>query len=572
MAISKIKTGSITDSAVNTDKLAPGSVGSTDLSATVISGQAELSETAADTDFTIIYDTSAGTLKKVLRSNLKQAAPEFTSVSPTSVDTSNGATTTLTITGTGFTTGSNARLIDNSGKIVEFTTVTRNSTTQITAVVTHSDLNANESPYDIQITNGEGIAVLSANQLDVNASPIWITAAGSLASTDEEGDTVTYNIQAYDPDSTSVVSYELQSGSLPGGLSLSSGSGDIGTISGTLSEVVADTTYNFTIRATDSASNTSSRSFSITVLNKLFETFTSSGTFSVPSGISAVDVLVVAGGGRGAGGGGGAGGLIYFPCYPVTPGGTIPVTVGEGGLKGPLTACVGGVSANGQDSVFDTLTAKGGGAGGSNYTEVGPTNPNFGKPGYANLPGPAVAKFTGGSGGGGGYGAFNIEACGTLGWPGNQPTQPGNSGAYGFGNAGAPGRNPNAYGGEGTVPVQMGGGGGAGGAGNTGQGQTTGGQGGIGRAYTIADGTTPVYYAGGGGGGSFNGVTNSGGQGGQGGGGNGGFGTSPACGTPVTATAAQANKGGGGGGGEQGAIACGTPNGGKGIVIIRWGT
>jgi len=64
MAISKIKTGSITDSAVNTDKLAPGSVGSTDLSPTAITGQTELSETAADTDFTIIYDTSAGALKK----------------------------------------------------------------------------------------------------------------------------------------------------------------------------------------------------------------------------------------------------------------------------------------------------------------------------------------------------------------------------------------------------------------------------------------------------------------------------------------------------------------------------
>jgi hypothetical protein len=75
MAISKIKTGSITDSAVDTDKLAPGSVGSTDISATAITGQAELSETAADTDFTIIYDTSAGALKKILRSNLKQAGP-----------------------------------------------------------------------------------------------------------------------------------------------------------------------------------------------------------------------------------------------------------------------------------------------------------------------------------------------------------------------------------------------------------------------------------------------------------------------------------------------------------------
>tara|TARA_A100001388_G_scaffold271724_1_gene250935 strand:- start:640 stop:2355 length:1716 start_codon:yes stop_codon:yes gene_type:complete len=570
MALNKIKTASITDDAVNADKLAAGSVTSSELNKTALTGQPELSETANDGDFTLIFDTSSSTLKKVLRSNLKQAAPVFTSVSPTSVDTSSGSTTTLTITGSGFTAGSNARLINNSGKVVEFTTVTRNSATQITAVVTHTSVNDYDTPYDIQLTNGEGLSTVAANQLDINASPIWITSAGSLG-TNEEGETVSYTVQAYDPDSTSVVSYELQSGSLPAGLSLSSSSGDKGIISGTLSAVGADTTSNFVIRATDSASNTVSRSFSITVTNKLFQIFTSSGTFSVPTGVSSVDVLVVAGGGRGSGGGGGAGGLIYRPGFTVTPGGTLSVTVGQGGLKGPLQGCVGGVGANGQNSVFGTLTAIGGGAAGSGYTEVGPSNPNFGKPGFSPHPAPAVARMNGGSGGGGGYGAFNISACGINAGQGTQPTQSGESGAYGFGNPGAPGANPGAYGGESNVPVQMGGGGGAGAAGNTGSGQTTGGQGGIGKAYTIADNSTPVYYAGGGGGGAFNGVTSSGGQGGQGGGGQGGFSGSPGTPTTVVAQAATANKGGGGGGGNiPCGIADGTERGGKGIVIVRW--
>ena len=67
----------------------------------------------------------------------------------------------------------------------------------------------------------------------------------------------------------------------------------------------------------------------------------------VPQGINRVHVLVVAGGGGGGtrnagvssggtdgGSGGGAGGYIEYLAYPVTPGETIPITVGSGGLAG----------------------------------------------------------------------------------------------------------------------------------------------------------------------------------------------------------------------------------------------
>jgi len=78
----------------------------------------------------------------------------------------------------------------------------------------------------------------------------------------------------------------------------------------------------------------------------------------------------VAGGGGGGGpgpnpGGGGAGGLIFRPAFPVTPGGTVSVTVGCGGASPgnfPSVPNPGGQQGNtGQDSVFGTLTAKGGG-------------------------------------------------------------------------------------------------------------------------------------------------------------------------------------------------------------------
>ena len=99
MALNKIKTGSITDDAVNSDKLGAGSVTNTELNKTAITGQTELSEAANDADFTIIYDTSSASLKKVLRSNLKQSAPTVSSVSPTTVGSSVGTTATFTISG-----------------------------------------------------------------------------------------------------------------------------------------------------------------------------------------------------------------------------------------------------------------------------------------------------------------------------------------------------------------------------------------------------------------------------------------------------------------------------------------
>ena len=511
------------------------------LDSSIITGLTELNKAVADTDYTIIYDTSAGTLKKVLRSNIKLNTPTFTSVSPTSVNTGDGTgNATLVITGTGFVSGTTANLKTTGGTTVNFDSVTIDSTTQLTCVIAISSLsNANE-PYDIVITNPDGTTT-SEDQVNINAQPVYVTASGSLGSF-EMDTSQSVSVNATDPESAGNVTFELQSGSLPPGLSLTNtaAEGGTGIISGTISSVASETTFNFVLRAIDTASNTTSRAFSITVTVPPIQTFTSSGTFSVPSGITTVDVLIVGGGGSGgsgaashtAGGGGGAGGLIYFPCYPVTPGGTITLTVGCGG---PTNTAFHDAGTVGQDSVFgapgdpgfsptsSVLTAKGGGAG-SSYSNPG---------------------TTGGSGGGGGT---NNTGGGTA----TQPTQPGNSGAYGFGNNGGTGQPYNNFG-----EPNGGGGGGAGGAGAN----ATSGTGGVGKAYTIADGTTPVYYAGGGGGGSGGSQV-----GGQGGGGTGGqYPREAGC-------AGQANKGGGGGGAAVGGPV--SPEqadggaGGKGIIIV----
>jgi len=499
------------------------------LDASVVTGHTELSETVNINDVFLVYDQNAGTLKKVTRANIL-GAPSVSSISPTNVTTGDGTgNVTFTITGTDFLAGATAQLLTSGGTPVNFDTVTRDSSTQITGVIAKSSLsNANE-PYGVRVDNGNGVTSDLTSQVNIDAQPIFTTAAGTLGAFGE-GTSQTVYVNATDPESAGNVTFELQSGSLPPGMSLTNTAADGGTavISGTLPSPGSTTNYNFILRAVDAASNTSSRSFTLTTIAPTSESFTSSGTFSVPSYVTEVDVLVVAGGGSGGstvGSGGGAGGLIFFPCYPVTSSGTITVTVGCGG---PAS------NTAGQDSVFgspsdpglsptgEVLTAQGGGARGF-------TDP--------------AASGAGGSGAGIAMGAEAGQPS-----PGTQPTAPGDSGAYGFGN---PGGTATGNGGAG--------GGGAGSGGSPAPGQN-GGPGGNGRAYTISDGTTPVYYAGGGAGGS----RQSGGigSGGQGGGGNGG--------NPGNAgQSAQGNKGGGGGGTGHIPV-LGSGDGGKGIVIVRY--
>ena len=523
MALTKITKSGLTGDVVDETKIADNAISEEHLDATAVSGNTALGEAAAANDFLLIYDSSAGTLKKVAASNVGTQAVTLSSVSPTNALTGDGTGNhTFTITGTNLT-GATAVLVTNSGTEVEFDTVTVDSSTQITGVIAKSSLtNANE-PYDVRVYGSNGLQATLRNQINVDASPIFNTASGSVGSFQEQTTISTIDIEAYDPDSAGNVTFEIQSGSLPAGLSATTVNENGVSkyrITGTLTaDISSNTTSNFTLRAVDAASNTTSRAFSITLTPYNSESFTSSGTFSVPSGITSVDVLVVAGGAGGGshggsgynGGGGGAGGLIFMPGYPVTPGGTVSVTVGCGGAGNPGTGQPGpcGTGTNGQNSVFGTLTAQGGGAGGGGQASQ------------------AGGGSQGGSGGGGG-GDTNTSTGGQ----GTQPTQPGNSGAYGFGNNGGATQSAG--------PGYGGGGGGAGAAGCTTTPSCTPFSGGAGKAYTIADGTTPVTYARGGCGGAPSRVVTNG----------------------------DANKGGGGSGGYPSAP-CGF-NGGKGIVIVTY--
>ena len=279
-------------------------------------------------------------------------------------------------------------------------------------------------------------------------------------------------------------------------------------------------------------------------------TSTGSGTYSVEPTITAVDVLVIGGAGGGgaggynhtSGGGGGAGGLIFYEDYPVTPGSSIPVSVGEGGEGGggvnvgiaaaiptnpQLQAAIAinpersftfynpaegptpqqtfyySPGQQGTDSVFGAapalvLTAEGGGAGG------GYAHTNY----VGSFPHPFLQ-----GGSAGGTGSYTTEDSNESGNAEHSPTQTSNHPVPGLSNDPLPGTPINARGAFGsaggvsdgvaapTTYNNSGGGGGAGGPGGDGiSSPQTGGAGGIGLNYNIADGSTSVGYAGGGGG------------------------------------------------------------------------
>jgi len=522
----------------------------------IVTGLGDLGSNVSSADQIVVYDQSSGTLKKISQTNFLNF-PVITSVSPDNVVSGDGTGNyTFTITGSGFV-GASADLLNDSGTTVAFDSVTVDSATQITGVIAKSSLPNSGEPYDVRVTSAAGLRGTLDNQINIDASPVFTTASGSLGS-QLISTAGSFSVNATDPESAGDVTFELQSGALPPGFTLTNTSAEGGTaiIAGTDSTTSTTTVFNFVLRAVDAASNTSSRAFSIQSRALASESFTSSGTFSVPSGITSADVLVVAGAGGGGfeGGGGGAGGLIFFPSYPVTPSGTITVTVGCGGAGAPSVGQAGTIAGIGQNSVFGSPGDPGLGQGGVLTTIGG------GSGGTKNHPCAGGGRYgrSGGSGGGTGRDMSGDGGCGT------QPTQPGNSGAYGFGNNG--GRA------TGTSGHSAGGGGGAGAVGqNSFSPDSAGGpypgcgsKGGIGKAYTIADGTTPVYYAGGGSGGG-NTIANAipGTQGG------GGFGGSPGSGN-YSGQPGQANKGGGGGGGGLTTSQSTGGTGGKGIVIVRY--
>lgn len=103
--------------------------------------------------------------------------------------------------------------------------------------------------------------------------------------------------------------------------------------------------------------------------------FNSSGTWTVPSGITTAYIILIGGGGgggghqgtSGAGGGGGAGAYALAFITGITPGSNVSITVGSGGNGGGIN----GGGGNGGTSSYGSILSAGGGRGGTASTGAG---------------------------------------------------------------------------------------------------------------------------------------------------------------------------------------------------------
>ena len=183
------------------------------------------------------------------------------------------------------------------------------------------------------------------------------------------------------------------------------------------------------------------------------QVFTSSGTFTVPTGVRSISCVVVGGGGGSSraenyrsGAGGGGGGLAYG-TFSVTPGSTVTVQVGAGGTAGTNVTNKAGNGGESRITYDGTIMLRGyGGVGGTYGIKTWAAGGRYFRSSQVTLRG-------GGYGGSGGYGAQNSSGGGGGGAGGYG----GRGGNGGIGNSGT-GR----YG-------RSGGGGGGGGHGATGE-------------------------------------------------------------------------------------------------------
>jgi len=249
---------------------------------------------------------------------------------------------TITILGTNFVTGAIASATGTNGVEIVAQSTTYNSLVQLTAVFTGLS-NAYE-PYNIKVTNPSSLYGIVPNALYVNATPVWQTVSGSLGTFNEQ---VAVSVSATATDSDSTISYSLASGSsLPTGVTLNSSSG---LISGTLTtDISSDTTYSFTINASDGVNAAVPRSFSLNIVARV-----------------TIELLIAAGGG-GAGydvGGGGGGGGLIDTTRELTRGATYSIsTIGTGGASAQTTNPAYG--SDGGNTIAFGLTAIGRGGGG----------------------------------------------------------------------------------------------------------------------------------------------------------------------------------------------------------------
>jgi hypothetical protein len=202
---------------------------------------------------TVSASKLTGALPAISGANLTnlpaETKPTISSISPSVIENTQ---TAVTITGTNFISVPQVEAINSTGAIVAADSITFTSATQIVATFTLPV----DGTYFLRVENNDGNAVRSGTAiLTVSDAPAWTTAAGSIYSGESVVSTITLS-------ATNATSFAVTTGSIPTGLTFTSGVGSC-TIAGTQTEFTAAATKNFSITATDAEGQTAVRAFSM---------------------------------------------------------------------------------------------------------------------------------------------------------------------------------------------------------------------------------------------------------------------------------------------------------------------
>ena len=209
------------------------------------SGQAMVTDASGNLSFASISET-----KPTITSTNLFVAPDTSSQ--------------ITIAGTNFVSVPIVEAINSStGAITRATAVTFTNSSSLNAT-----FNIPSANYFLRVENNDGNAVRSTSAiLSASASPTWATSAGSIG-TVSAGSSVSLSVSASSDstvaysETTSILTSNADTPATTMNLSLNSSTG---AITGTAPSPTGDTTYTFTLRASDQESQTADRQFSITV-------------------------------------------------------------------------------------------------------------------------------------------------------------------------------------------------------------------------------------------------------------------------------------------------------------------
>jgi hypothetical protein len=224
--------------------------------------------------------TGSITSDKIVATAISDPKPKITSVAVANSNYYITGDTVVDVAG-GYVviTGSNFE----NGSIASVGQTTALSTTYVNSTTLHAQLDsASAETYNLYVVNTDGSVGLKPNAITFSNPPTWVTGT----TLEEQSVDVAFNITFSANDA---VSYANTS-SLPAGTTLLSNGYFYGTVTG----IEDDTTYNFTIKATDAENQESSRTFSLVVV--AIPVLLMGYTAGVPSGTTFSQSSILLGG------------------------------------------------------------------------------------------------------------------------------------------------------------------------------------------------------------------------------------------------------------------------------------